>query len=538
MSIKSIAMSSIKPGSSNASSAAQTSGANASRYWTRATGRSQLPLLFPLLVVVLILVSSQTFLLSKGLSGLEINNPVQSALLSFSATEIEYPVEDPTPNPPPADGYNTFSACMLVMDDNHRLVEWMAYHYHVLPLRYMIVTVDPRSKTSPTWIFNRWRKQGVYIEEWKDRDFWRKDLKLKPIPDDAPLQVKRDRHRGRQKYFYRECLIALKNANRTWVSLHDSDEYLLYNHAGRENYRAWEDKMQARHKQSAQHGMFTRIEPSQPPPTTAEPGALIQYIRQEQAAGKAYFKSPCVGIPRLSFGAVSSTPEQVLKDTPKNTQLDMMQFDTLRWRRHAIRNDFVKNALGKVLVDVSRVDMVKTPRFLSLHRPIKSICGPPWHKDWESQLRINHYLGSWESYSFRDDARKGYERSREQWEYKASINADTTDDNIRPWLKGFVDTHGVEKAQTLLANVGLPPQYKPRNAGDAAWHLLPDKLAEILGVNETLVNDSKQVHFDAWVRGKYADQLKDYQQAVQEENSNAETDIDAESEAEEDLPEE
>ena len=46
---------------------------------------------------------------------------------------------------------------MLVMDDNHRLTEWMAYHYHVLPLRYMIVAVDPRSKTSPTHIFNQWR---------------------------------------------------------------------------------------------------------------------------------------------------------------------------------------------------------------------------------------------------------------------------------------------------------------------------------------------------------------------------------------------
>ena len=58
------------------------------------------------------------------------------------------------------------------MDDNHRLMEWMAYHYHVLPLRYMIVVVDPRSKTSPSSIFNEWRRKGVYIEEWTDRDFW------------------------------------------------------------------------------------------------------------------------------------------------------------------------------------------------------------------------------------------------------------------------------------------------------------------------------------------------------------------------------
>jgi hypothetical protein len=39
----------------------------------------------------------------------------------------------------PADGHSTFSSCLLVMDDNHRLAEWLAYHYHVLPLRYMVV---------------------------------------------------------------------------------------------------------------------------------------------------------------------------------------------------------------------------------------------------------------------------------------------------------------------------------------------------------------------------------------------------------------
>ena len=38
-----------------------------------------------------------------------------------------------------------FSACMLVMDDNHRLTEWLAYHYHVLPLRYLVVAVDPKA---------------------------------------------------------------------------------------------------------------------------------------------------------------------------------------------------------------------------------------------------------------------------------------------------------------------------------------------------------------------------------------------------------
>ena len=164
---------------------------------------------------------------NERLALLEQNNPVRKAMLagrdllvrpqtdslfeSWSAEErlvrkedgmypsvLEYPVEAPLHNPTPADGNRTFSTCLLVMDDNHHLVEWLAYHYHVLPLRYMIVVVDPRSTTSPSYLFNRWRRKGMVIVEWEDKNFWkrRKTLKttfdefdLNPIPDDADLQV-------------------------------------------------------------------------------------------------------------------------------------------------------------------------------------------------------------------------------------------------------------------------------------------------------------------------------------------------------------
>jgi hypothetical protein len=38
-------------------------------------------------------------------------------------TKVAEEKEEPIPNPIPADGNTTFSACLLVMDDNHRLVE-------------------------------------------------------------------------------------------------------------------------------------------------------------------------------------------------------------------------------------------------------------------------------------------------------------------------------------------------------------------------------------------------------------------------------
>lgn len=394
------------------------------------------------------------------------------------------------------DGNTTFSACMLVMDDNHRLTEWMAYHYHVLPLRYMIVAVDPRSKVSPTHIFNQWRKRGVVIVEWNDRDFWRKDLKLLPIPDSAALQTKRDRHRGRQKYFYKQCLIQLKQEGRTWVSLHDSDEYLVYNHAGGDLFPEWEERRKLNSK-------MKRIVPSQTPPTTAEAGAMIRYINQEREAGLHYYQSPCIGVPRLMFGADEQyvEPQHVVKGVPEQFHWAAPLMDTLKYRQHATRNDFVKNALGKVLIDVSRVDVAHTPHFMSLHRPIKTICPAPWHNDWDSGLRINHYLGSWESYSFRDDSRKGFERSLEQWQYKATTVSENTDDIIRPWVAGLVEQEGEQGAADMLRDVGLPASYK--NADDETWRLLPDKLQAILAVGESVTQDSKAIAFEDWVRQKY-----------------------------------
>jgi hypothetical protein len=50
-----------------------------------------------------------------------------------------------------------FSACLLVMDDNHYLIEWLAYHYHALNLQNLILVTDPNSQTSPTAILERWK---------------------------------------------------------------------------------------------------------------------------------------------------------------------------------------------------------------------------------------------------------------------------------------------------------------------------------------------------------------------------------------------
>ena len=65
----------------------------------------------------------------------------------------------------------TFSACLLVMDENFRLQEWLAFAYFTLPLRYVVIAIDPRSKQPPTEKLNIFRTElNMTILEWRTLD--------------------------------------------------------------------------------------------------------------------------------------------------------------------------------------------------------------------------------------------------------------------------------------------------------------------------------------------------------------------------------
>ena len=93
-------------------------------------------------LVILLGISVCSFVQIKGLLHAYDNEDaaktaVESSLNAFlgksdlkkPVTPVEYAimppdaVEPPIPNPELPNGYDSFSACLLVMDDNHRLVE-------------------------------------------------------------------------------------------------------------------------------------------------------------------------------------------------------------------------------------------------------------------------------------------------------------------------------------------------------------------------------------------------------------------------------
>jgi hypothetical protein len=323
-----------------------------------------------------------------------------------------------------------FSACLLTMDDNHFLIEWLAYHYHTLPLRHLIVALDPKSRTSPKGIFDRWRNEGMMIDEWGDSDF----MPLQLDPNENKTEIKL--HNTRQRIFYTKCMKDLHAANRTWTLFLDSDEYLVIN----------------------QRRRTTRVNVSAPPPPSMkEPGSILRLIQQELSRKNETVlpkKSPCIMIPRLRFGSVES--ENMLQGAPAG--LNASTFQTLRFRKHASLENFTVNKYAKAIFDVSRIKeediLVMDPhRLVRAHCPEEQLYTKI---DDSTMFIIHHYLGTWEQYSFRNDVRKQIKegnRSRMSYDRHKDVD-DGQDDSIRPWLDGFVENKGIELASKLLEGVG------------------------------------------------------------------------------------
>jgi hypothetical protein len=311
---------------------------------------------------------------------------------------------------------NSFSACLLTMDDNHFLIEWLAYHYHTLPLRHLIVAVDPRSKTSPSHIFDKWRHRNgnrnnnnnhhhgmgmMVIDEWSDRDYFNtteEDITVKKLKF-PKLSRATNLHRLRQTTFYEECLRSLKRQGRSWTLLIDTDEYLAYN------------------THTDHHLIISKKNNA----TVETPGTFLSFIQRElnkknknETMLRTRFQQPpCIMIPRLRYGSKESSPEQVAKDVPvvpplNNYTFNASAFVTLNWRKHAPLNSIKINRVTKAIVDVSQIPY--EDMFIeNLHHPTK-YCSERLVTmritNRATYLVVRHYLGTWEQFSFRDDVRK------------------------------------------------------------------------------------------------------------------------------------
>jgi hypothetical protein len=311
----------------------------------------------------------------------------------------------------------SFSACLIVMDENFRLPEWIAYHYHVLPLRHLIVAVDPRSNDRNPALLASFQRI-LTIQLWQESDFMSKAA----IQRNKRFDLYRQ-HLRRQSAFLGACLEHLQKLNKTWTALWDTDEFITYNG-------------------------YNTSRPIHAPITTptdmATSGSILRYLRD-------WGQDHCVVLQRNLVG----NQEENLNQT--KFPLNPRRFDTLRYLYAAPLRRSRINGAHKSMVNARHLPADN--QVPNCHLPVPGIC-PPFDGPHvrEGPFVLRHYVGSWEAYSYRNDSRV---RNYQSYLERANITDRHLGKELEPWLAGFFNSIGHDLATELLQNAGLVDSPKP-----------------------------------------------------------------------------
>ena len=321
----------------------------------------------------------------------------------------------------------SFSACLKWMDDYRQLGEWLAYHYHVLPLRYLVFFRDPKSWTDPQPILDQWSDKIQFVYWTNNSDFMTTDQQR--TIDHMSIDTKK--HRRAQRYFYHACLENLWEKNRTWAILMDTDEYLVIDSV---------------HVPNVSQRLL-------------QPGAALDVIHKAQTKDPSvvtdqtpvkWFEN-CTVMARREYPAFESKREQVYANVP--TGIDAYRFVTLRFRHRG------QKLIGKSMVDVSTLNISKIVWKDVYSHNLFDSCSQGKNKG--DLMYVAHYLGSMEAYQRPADRRNDWMNRTKKFlklnaKSERNVGIGKGDDEVRPWIRGFVDDVGLKEAQHLLKDVGFP----------------------------------------------------------------------------------
>jgi hypothetical protein len=339
----------------------------------------------------------------------------------------------------------SFSACLLVKDDNYRLSEWLAYHLDTVNLSRLIVAVDPESRTQPTTIFDKFRKYGlINITEWSDGDFMPWDV-IKFDDEQRLLRNKtktpNDSHLERQASFYLTCMQQLKAENRTWTMLIDSDEFLvkrtnvpspvdiaIQKLNNQKNNKSNSNLLDSCPHCSSRIGSWhTRTRP-------CEYMSRYRFGTQTMNDATAIKINTCLS--QSSVGTPSSTTSSSVSVNPSINFID--NFQTVKWTKRSRTAQ-----IGKTIIDVSRIQSthLSTTKmrqgYGNPHVPLPPVCSK---QKTSPMFVVYHYPAvTWEHYHSRIDARSWVNERSKYDEYNTSQNNAFIDDSIVCWLQGFYD---------------------------------------------------------------------------------------------------
>jgi galactoside 2-L-fucosyltransferase 1/2 len=281
------------------------------------------------------------------------------------------------------------SGCIMVKDSNAMLVEWVAYHYLVGPLRRLIIGYDPYSTEDPADVMKRWSKPGSALHVNTTILSAREYAPSVPIRERAKATDLQHDYVNRQKLFFATCLQRLNQEGRDWTMLLDTDE-------------------------------FARVLPN------GGDSNVHSTVRSMASANK---KSKCLVLPRVAFS--------------DNKGSSAAEFMTMAYT-HRVSDDiddegmFRFNRWGKMLVDVSSYEkslLVPKDPHAGLHgcpnANGKTADGPV-------PIRVNHYLGTAAAYHRKNDPRALMGKKDPQDLVDLRTAATTNDDGVTGWLTQFL----------------------------------------------------------------------------------------------------
>ena len=335
------------------------------------------------------------------------------------------------------------SACLLIMDGNHFLIEWLAYHYHTANLRHLIIHSDKDSRTLPTEVLDRWRTK-ITIQEWNETDFVE--------PSELQGLDSYKRHRKRQLWFNYECLKDLKRQGREWAIIIDPDEYLVPS-----------EQLLAEYNNA----------PAMPRPTIPDVLGSLRSLRSLRVPfGVEMSYNPCIPIRRRQFSIQESSDEIVQSMVPPGFEGN--SFQTLRWRKFNHTTQWYITKSGdecemtqklntipiKVIIDLHRLDPKALSKIYngSPHRPLE-ICPDEFTEN--TPFVANHYYGTKDQWLHRSNDSRSKTSGNIRWanyQFLGKFEATEETDFVRPWLKDFVAQVGSDEALRLLKDVGRVDQ--------------------------------------------------------------------------------
>ena len=385
---------------------------------------------------------------------------------STSTTSSHAPVATTTTTTTPV--VPAFGACLLVKDDNALLSEWLAYHYTVLPLRYLMIGVDVNSTQDPYQdVLQEWHDttdlQVLHVLQAEDFAHTHDTSKRGTQQQQERIATtKQDHHHAlvnRQKGFITECSKRMKEHGLRWTAYLDTDEYVVpHRLVVEDNNHDVTTEDTASKTNTAETTIkpeSRRIRSSLPP--LSSPTTVLDVMMDLQRQGLV---DACYTLPRLLVGALQNrtchreaTAET--ETTTKTPSTAASSLQTLHYFQHAPKGDFQYSKFGKVFMDVGRLPEStlhdQIPK--SIHRPYKDACGPGVVPFFDAYFYINHYIGSWERYSSRPDGR----RNRQEWEQRAFVDDGSPDCNaagMEGWWQRFQELVGGPETAARLVRLG------------------------------------------------------------------------------------